>query len=759
MKKYLMTGIAALALGGIITSCSHDMNQYSGGNVTQNIKKTYENAFVETFGQPAATQTWGFGSATVAGTRGGTRANPGENYPATHSYQDASGAVIAGANMNHNEWADPSKEFGGWVVPDALTEGQKLRVQKYFQANPNLAYEDPHFRHFFIQQVYTGGTNPPETGNKEATKAANGQVHAGSNLNQLTVGEACSHINDFNAGTCSKSNVLDNGTTVNNGTYHEDQITLMVNVYDTSCFGYHETGGSNVKGVINHNDKMALVSAAVIDAWAAANGNPGEAVVDKWNRSFMGFDYELLPEEDIIPDNPTYAKFTDVPAYNNIQYAWDGTNVIEIKATPEASEAEEVDITATFAQNAQGNNATCAYDNGKIVCNFNGQWYSSVAFQQNADWSSYSKLVIEFDGESTVKGTLNGVNASTNFAVGSTSAEVACSGNYPYISITTGNNDHSMGTLTIKKVTLVKEAYTPDASVTYYDPNGYLLGDDNKIMFYSSSNTNQYGGTIIDLSENDMKTTQEGKTCLNLVKFKELADGGYHPISTDLKKWVKWEAACDGYYSDWIVTLTEAKRISSGDGGDDGDDDDENDEIEKVRVIAEDLTLSDYGKDFDFNDAVFDVIWNKTKGTVSIKVLAAGGELTMYIGGTEAGVSDVKTVNELFKEANPDKNITEKTMINTAPGRHTEYKSFKLPLEEGWWSGNTIGQIAKSIYIRVMKSGELITLSADQGKAASKIAVGTDYEWCDEREDVDDKFGGKFSEYVGGAHSWDTWYK
>ena len=154
--------------------------------------------------------------------------------------------------------------------------------------------------------------------------------------------------------------MLDNGTTVNNGTYHEDQITLMVNVYDTSCFGYHETGGSNVKGVINHNDKMALVSAAVIDSWAAANGNPGEAVVDKWNRSFMGFDYELLPEEDIIPDNPTYAKFTDVPAYNNIQYAWDGTNVIEIKATPEASEAEEVDITSTFAQNAQGNKATCA---------------------------------------------------------------------------------------------------------------------------------------------------------------------------------------------------------------------------------------------------------------------------------------------------------------------------------------------------------------------------------------------------------------
>lgn len=752
MKKYLMTGISAIIMSGLFTSCSHDMNSYVGDK-TQEIKQNYENAFVETFGQPAATQTWGFGSAT-AGTRGMTRSNPGETYPSTHQYYDDNGNLIAAANMNHNEWADPSKEFGGWIVPDALTEGQKLRVQKYFQANPNLSYEDPHFRHFFIQQVYTGGTNPPETGNKESTKAANGQVHAGSTLNQLTVGEACSHINDFNAGTCSTSNVLDNGTTVNNGTYHNDQITLMVNVYDTSCFGYHETGGSNVKGVINHNDKMALVSAAVIDAWAAQNGNPGEAVVDKWNRSFMGFDYELLPEEDIIPENPTYAKFTDVPAYNNIQYAWDGTNVMEIKATPQASEAEEVDITSTFAQNAQGNNATCTYDNGKIVCNFNGQWYSGVGFSQSADWTSYSKLVIEFDGESTVKGTLNGVNASTDFAVGSTGVEVACSGNYPYISITTGNNDHSMGTLTIKKVTLVKEAYTPDPSVKYYDPNGYILGEDNKIMFYSSSNTNQYGGTIIDLSENDMKTTQEGKTCLNLVKFKELADGGYHPISTDLKKWVKWQAACDGYYSDWIVTLTDAKRI-----GEDGEGGGNADEIETVRVIAEDLTLSDYGKDFDFNDVVFDVIWNKTQGKVSIKVLAAGGELTMYIGGTADGVDGVRTVNDYFARANEDKNITEKTMINTAPGRHNEYKTFEYELDNSWWSGNTIGQIAKSIYIRVMKSGELVTLSADQGKAASKIAVGTDYEWCDEREDVDDKFGGKFSEYVGGAHSWNTWYK
>ena len=112
MKKYLMTGIAALTFGGLFTSCSHDMDQYTGGNVTENIQKDYETKFISRFGEPASTQDWGFGSTSVAGVRGGTRSNPGETYPATHEYKDADGNVIAGANMNHNEWADPSKEFG-----------------------------------------------------------------------------------------------------------------------------------------------------------------------------------------------------------------------------------------------------------------------------------------------------------------------------------------------------------------------------------------------------------------------------------------------------------------------------------------------------------------------------------------------------------------------------------------------------------------------------------------------------------------------
>ena len=62
------------------------------------------------------------------------------------------------------------------------------------------------------------------------------------------------------------------------------------------------------------------------------------------------------------------------------------------------------------------------------------------------------------------------------------------------------------------------------------------------------------------LSDNDMKITKDGKECLNLPAFKTLVDEGYLPVKDkNLRTWVKWQGG-DGYYSDWIVTLTEAKR-------------------------------------------------------------------------------------------------------------------------------------------------------------------------------------------------------
>ena len=69
MKKYLITSAAALALCGLITSCSHDID---GLTPEESVAATYEKAFITAFGQPAPDQTWGFGPS-VATSRAMTR--------------------------------------------------------------------------------------------------------------------------------------------------------------------------------------------------------------------------------------------------------------------------------------------------------------------------------------------------------------------------------------------------------------------------------------------------------------------------------------------------------------------------------------------------------------------------------------------------------------------------------------------------------------------------------------------------------------
>jgi len=66
MKKYLMMGAAAISLCATFTSCSKDKDLYDPATAKQQIIENYNQAFVNTFGQPAADQTWGFGSAAGA---------------------------------------------------------------------------------------------------------------------------------------------------------------------------------------------------------------------------------------------------------------------------------------------------------------------------------------------------------------------------------------------------------------------------------------------------------------------------------------------------------------------------------------------------------------------------------------------------------------------------------------------------------------------------------------------------------------------
>ena len=308
MKKYLMMGIAALALA----SCSKDDITYVNPDEAK-----YEMVFVNRFGTPNPNHTWGFGSETRAFTRG--------------------------AAPNANEWAQT------WLVPDPLTAGQKERVTRYFQSHPNLTYQDPGWSNYFMQQVYKGGGTDRNnsqwcTSEKDEwyTSANNGSVVGSDHMDHLIAKSstgATDHIYNFNNGTCSTNpDVLDNGYTVNEWSnhHHSDEIQLMTNSY-TYTFTYGSSDASMVR-----ERRCALVSAEEIDRWATQEaGGIGETVNDDWHRSFMGFDFEQRVSDEIFAkdensaDGFRYATVGDGPMAKN--YYWDGEQVLpltdEVKST------------------------------------------------------------------------------------------------------------------------------------------------------------------------------------------------------------------------------------------------------------------------------------------------------------------------------------------------------------------------------------------------------------------------------------------
>jgi hypothetical protein len=218
------------------------------------------------------------------------------------------------------------------------------------------------------------------------------------------------------------------------------------------------------------------------------------------------------------------------------------------------------------------------------------------------------------------------------------------------------------------------------------------------------------------------------------------------------KNFVGFEDWTDFDYNDVIFEVT------GTDGGEELPDDDD---YEEIRVIAEDLTVGQ-STDFDFNDVVFDVrrylVNTKAKhqkNDVEIILRAAGGTLPLYVDGHE--------VHNAF-------GVSVKTMVNTnAHARglngsdNAGIRIFPVDINKEEADKMTIGEIANSIRVYVTKNGVDCDLEAPVGGIASKIGVKCNYEWCDEREDIDNKYKlvdgtPLFKNYVQGIFPVDGWY-
>lgn len=163
--------------------------------------------------------------------------------------------------------------------------------------------------------------------------------------------------------------------------------------------------------------------------------------------------------------------------------------------------------------------------------------------------------------------------------------------------------------------------------------------------------------------------------------------------------------ARDYIYNDWIIKLIPGKGISPR---------------YSVRIICEDLTANG-GSDFDFNDVVFDVSYTEGSNVTIVTIQCAGGTLPLFVDGRE--------VHNLFAKANPDKAITEKTMINTHASNGInglEPVSFTIDHIVAPWD----------ITVAVKKMNDIVPLKATIGSPAAKIAVDPSFKWVNERVDI-----------------------
>lgn len=781
----------------------------------------------------------------TANARAMRRANTGETYAQTSD----------GINANANEWADTPDAphgHGGWLVPSPLTNEQKEVVRKYFQAVPNPTYEDPHLRHFFVQQVYKGGTSVPTTGNKEDNVAADGTTHYSSaNMNLLTVGYNEQHINNFNNGTYSGSgmntyegavnqdgtvNVLDSAHTVNEfaDNHHADQIMLMVNINDTECMGYHNTGSSQQK-----NDKAGLVDWKTIRTWANTNlgAGTGDCLNDGWNRSFVGFDFELLSLEDsYAKDNSgtqLYAPISAVPG-NAPQYVWTGTEVQKRQAqsasrrvkgkrakrvavgdvvpmnetvnwaVPEnfnPTDGQTVDITnaagtvilgtltfhgtggAASAQSSGNFNYFIERPSVSFKANYS---LNQACFKINGPWAPF--YCTDNDGYFSLYGTTynggykNGeMNLSGNVQAGHTYTvrwdgsnvqfwgfTIYHQGNLTVTSETmgdgtsssdnTGNNNNNNNNDNSGNNTQSQS----DSELNVYTGGDYIVVNGENVP-YLDANMNQYGGIQKSLADGDMKITKDGRECLNLPKFKELIDDGYLPVEDkNLRTWVKWQGG-DGYYSDWIVTLTEAKRQS--------DTETHMEEIDPHSNIYSYAFEDTKNGDYDMNDVVLKCQENEDGENIDVWLVAAGATLDLEINLYEYDETNVNGEHPYYgnfvrtleyngkTEIHDMWEIDRGTMVNTNAGANkAPIRIAQLPKSEGY-EADKLRFTIKSVVWEVFLSGS--------GQAPYGVVIPFDWKWPTERTRITNAYNetntteaetdqsfAKFASQAGAAEKW-----
>ena len=715
MKKYLMAGIAALAMGSMFTSCSHDMSLYNGDG-TKAVVDKYEQAFVDAYGEPDANQTWGFGEKTtiVAGTRGMTR-----SVPSSPTFKDGDCPSMPTKYKN--------------TLAEAIADGAK-----YAKDYQNYQKGDV----IYINTDYQTLNNPQNT--EDLIIYVDGNVTYFGQTNQ-------------------------NGT----GT--------------TICV----TEGSTLKlGQVSERLTIYLAPNATLDITEQLDwqGNPSPSKEYVWNASKNQNDIFEKNTFTFTKDNAALYMNTGSQVLGDVIYFKDGYTVLNESGTITTNELHVENGAILYNKNEVIATGVIALrnTNGEID-NFGTMEGASMTLDANSRFNNVAGGEVTISGLTKINND-SGNNAWQNngqFNTGSFEITGGCQDPVAF------NNCHMSVTnkffMNHGNFVLDGGAAVECGSFEWQDDNYFHMGgkallkvtgqllannDDTGYGFYGDDQ--EYAviqaGSIEKGSQGKFRAAYFGNLFIDtdnhFTQGENSADGTWYTFddnvkfsftdNTDVSGFQTHGAKTAQKVTNFSITIpADAKGCTPGYSYTTGP----QPVTETIRVIAEDLSASQRS-DFDFNDVVFDVYWTHTPGssdnqTVKVIVRAAGGELPIFIG----NIDNALEIHNLFANVNDEsRHITSKTMMNTYAGQHTSYTCPEVLVESNWWSGSDIQTIAKSIKIYVRKSGTDYELTAEKGEAACKIAVLQDYEWCNEREDINEKYNGNFEKYVKGQIADYEWY-
>ena len=250
---------------------------------------------------------------------------------------------------------------------------------------------------------------------------------------------------------------------------------------------------------------------------------------------------------------------------------------------------------------------------------------------------------------------------------------------------------------------IIQHVYTGHSNMDQLQVNGKHANDfnatDGKKVLYE----NEQIGDFSYWNSNDGARYNDW-ICLHI-------KGNYY-IGFDYKQLRNGLLNPDGVYTDWIIKIVPANMKYD------------------YRVIAEDLTVNGKG-DFDFNDVVFDVKFANNKTYILLQ--AAGGTLPLLVANYE--------VHQAF-------GVNVNTMVNTNNGTVNK-DPVSIVIE------NSYNYNVKNIPVLVKYDNDWVELNIINDKVPSKICVSTNYKWCDERQDVEDKYS-NFVKYVRNENA--LWY-